>query len=129
MHIFVPVSVGELVDKITILEIKLKEIKDEAKLKNVQKEYDLLMDVYTKEVPQSDEIKRLYKELYDSNRKEWDHENDVRAHWNDDGIFLAGARATHYQNDIRARLKREINDLLGSSIVEEKSHPQYEHKG
>jgi len=129
MHIFVPVSVGELVDKITILEIKLKEIKDEAKLKNVQKEYDLLMDVYTKEVPQSDEIKRLYKELYDSNRKEWDHENDVRAHWNDDVIFLAGARATHYQNDIRARLKREINDLLGSSIVEEKSHPQYEHKG
>lgn len=128
MQILVPVSVGELVDKITILEIKLAEIKDEAKLKNVQYEYDLLMEVYKKEVPQSSELDRLHKELYVSNRKEWDHENDVRAHWNDDAIFLKGARDTHYQNDIRARLKREINDLMGSSIVEEKSHPKYEHK-
>ncbi len=128
MHILIPVAAGELVDKLTILEIKLAEVKEAEKLKNIQKEYDLLMEVYRKEISPSAELDRLYKELLESNKKEWDHENDVREFWNDDAIFLAGARATHYQNDVRARLKREINELLGSTIMEEKSHPKYEHK-
>ena len=124
----IPVSPGELIDKITILEIKFSEIKDVQKLKNVQDELNLLREVMRKEIPSSEKLTALHAELRSVNKKIWDTENDVREFWNDDVKFLAAARGSHFENDERARVKREINQLLGSSITEEKSHPTYEHK-
>jgi hypothetical protein len=128
MHVTIPVSPGELIDKITVLEIKSEEITDEAKLVNVRRELSLLMEVVGT-LPQSTELTEYWGSLRTVNKRIWDSENDVREFWNDDAKFLAGARTTHFQNDERARIKRAINDLLGSSIREEKSHPAYEHKG
>ncbi len=128
MVIQTPVAPGELIDKLTILEIKLTEITDEAKLKNVRTEFDLLEATLAGAVSITEELTKLREELRLVNKKIWDSENDVRAHWNDDALFVKGARNSHFYNDERARLKRAINDLLGSTIIEEKSHPQYEHK-
>lgn len=128
MHILTPVSPGELIDKITILEIKRTEISDAAKLVNVQNEYDVLQQILIQNVPVSDELQKLKEELRTVNKKIWDSENDIRAHWNEDMEFLAASRQSHFYNDERARLKRAINDVLGSTIIEEKSHPTYEHK-
>ncbi len=128
MIIQVPVSPGELIDKLTILEIKLEEFSDEKKLQNVQEELHLLNEVLEAKVVTSDTLKVLHDELRAINKMIWDTENDVRKFWNDDVKFLEAARGSHYQNDERARVKRAINTLLGSTIIEEKSHPKYEHK-
>lgn len=128
MQILVCISPGELIDKITILEIKLSEITDPLKLKNVQDEFDVLSEILTKQIVISDSLRELYIELRSINKKIWDTENEVREFWNDAAKFLEAARGSHYQNDERARVKREINTLLDSSIIEEKSHPKYEHK-
>ena len=122
-----PVSHGELIDKITILEIKMVEIHDAEKLVNVKRELRLLTEVLQKEVTSSEKLTELHIELRSINKKIWDTENDVREFWNDDVKFLAAARGSHFENDARARVKREINQLLGSTIIEEKSHPKYEH--
>jgi len=129
MQIQIPVSPGELVDKITILEIKLDELLDVTKLKNVRQELDLLNAVVKEKIHDSPELSLLKTQLRSINKKIWDSENFVRQHWNDDARFVGGARQSHYNNDERARLKREINAFLGSTISEEKSHPTYEHKG
>lgn len=129
MVLRVQVSPGELIDKITILEIKMKEIHDAEKLMNVEREFELLLDVMEKELPLSEELSQLHSELRLINKKIWDTENDVREFWNDDAKFIVATRSSHYENDQRARVKMEINQLLGSSIIEEKSHPKYEHKG
>ncbi len=128
MQILTPVSPGELIDKITILEIKMGEITDAEKLMNVERELMLLTDVLHKEIPTSENLILLHNELRVINKKIWDTENDVREFWNDDAKFIIATRGSHYENDARARVKKEINDLLGSSIIEEKSHPKYEHK-
>lgn len=128
MEILTPVSPGELIDKITILEIKMVEIHDAEKLVNVKCELTLLTEILQKEVVLSEKLTELHTELRSINKKIWDTENDVRAFWNDDKKFLKASRSSHYENDERARVKREINTLLGSSIIEEKSHPKYEHK-
>jgi hypothetical protein len=128
MQILIPVSPGELIDKITILEIKLSEITDAVKLQNVQDELHLLNEVLEVKIVASDTLQALHDELRAINKKIWDTENDVREFWNDDVKFLEAARGSHYQNDERARVKRAINTLLGSTIIEEKSHPKYEHK-
>jgi hypothetical protein len=128
MNILVPISPGELIDKITILEIKLSEITDSSKLRNIQCEFELLEQALKKQVVSSDTLQKLHTELRTINKKIWDTENDVREFWNDDKKFLEGARGSHYQNDERARVKRAINTFLGSTIVEEKSHPAYDHK-
>jgi hypothetical protein len=128
MEILAPISPGELIDKMTILEIKLVEITDSAKLKNIQAEYDFLSGVFQKEIVCTDELLTLKEELRTTNKKIWESENDVRAFWNDDALFNKGAKQSHFYNDERAKIKRQINELLGSSIIEEKSHPKYEHK-
>ncbi len=127
MHVTIPVSPGELIDKITVLEIKAVEIVDEGKRENVQRELTLLMET-EKALPDTDELRTLWSELRRVNKLIWDSENDLRAHWNDDALFMKATRDSHSQNDERARLKRAINELCGSSIMEEKSHPTYEHK-
>lgn len=128
MQILIPCSPGELIDKITILEIKLSEITDVAKIENIKKELSLLTEVLDREVPRSDTLEVLHTELRTANKKIWDTENDVRQFWNEDALFLKASRGSHFNNDERARVKRAINELLGSGIMEEKSHPKYEQK-
>lgn len=120
----VPVSLGELVDKITILQIKLIEIKDEEKLKNIQKEYDALtsLPIY-KEL--RTQISSYLNQLFIVNQKLWVLEDDIRkcekAELFDD-IFVRCARSIYKTNDERSRIKKELNLAFGSELIEEKSH-------
>lgn len=125
----VPVSVGEVVDKITILQIKEREISDPAKLANVREELRVLRDAYRGHVGEpGTQVEDLTARLLEVNRKLWDIEDDIRdcERARDFGEkFVALARAVYFTNDERARLKREINVALGSRLVEEKSYADY----
>ena len=149
--VFVEVQAGELVDKITILEIKSERIKDPAKLKNIRFELSTLMETYNK-FPQSKELGKLKNDLKKRNEALWEIEDDIR---NKEVIgkkegffknienlhrmttdklveikefingFIGVARSVYYANDERCEVKREINKLLGSRLVEEKSYSDY----
>jgi hypothetical protein len=128
MEISIPVAPGELIDKITILRIKAARITDAAKLANVKVELDLLEGVLARDVPGSDALNGLTDDLLNVNETLWDVEDDIRdcERANDFGeSFVALARAVYVTNDRRAELKREINTLLGSRIIEEKSYAAY----
>lgn len=129
-----PVSVGELVDKITILGIKQQEIKDDGKLANVNREFSLLqtlfMDEIIKKIPAHKEpqLMGLAVKLRNVNKVIWDIEDGIRECERNRDFgpkFVEFARGVYHNNDERARLKREINDLVGSQIVEEKSYTDY----
>ncbi len=123
--IFAPHSLGELIDKITVLEIKEKRIQDKAKLKNVKTELKLLKKIFWREVVQSGKLKRLTAKLKKVNEVIWLSEDKVRGHEknnNFDSNFVMFARAIYKNNDQRALLKKEISQLLNSQIVEEKSY-------
>ena len=126
----VPIDIapGELIDKITILEIKLERIEDAAKRANVQIEWDVLTASRDANVPASDTLADLTARLKTINEKLWVIEDDIRdcERAKDFGdTFIQLARSVYFTNDDRARVKREINDLLGSSLVEEKSYADY----
>ena len=126
--VMIEVGPGELIDKITILRIKSERIGDEAKLKNVRTELDILQKTQAEEVPQSDEMVRLEEALKTVNEALWEIEDDIRdcERKGDFGAeFIRLARAVYVTNDKRAALKKEINLLLGSTIVEEKSYAEY----
>ena len=126
--LLIPASVGELIDKITILRIKSERIADEAKLKNVRTELGILNETLAKDVPASDELTRLDGALQSVNEELWVIEDDIRdcERAGDFGPeFIRLARAVYVTNDKRAALKKEINLLLGSHIVEEKSYAAY----
>jgi uncharacterized protein DUF6165 len=128
MKLMVEVAPGELIDKITILEIKLKNIEDEAKLANVRREYEILMDTYRANIEETDALRTLVDELRDANAKLWNIEDDIRdlERAKDFGdAFIALARSVYRSNDRRAAMKREINELLNSTIIEEKSYAEY----
>ena len=128
MKLMVEVAPGELIDKITILEIKLKNIEDEAKLANVRREYDVLMETYRAHIEETEALRALIDELRDANAKLWDIEDDIRdlERAKDFGdAFIALARSVYRSNDRRAAMKREINELLNSTIIEEKSYAEY----
>ena len=120
--ILAPVSVGELIDKITILEIKSERLADPAQLANVRRELALLTPL----APQGAELDALRSRLKTINALLWDCEDTVRAlqRLGDFGeTFIETARAIYSNNDRRAAVKRLINELAGSEIIEEKSHP------
>lgn len=126
MIILAPISVGELVDKITILLIKQERIVDTLKLLNIDREFVQLMELFS---TLSDEhhvgIAGLFMQLKKINNELWDIENYKRACEQDQNFgdgFVNAARQVYLKNDERARVKREINLLTGSSIVEEKSY-------
>lgn len=122
------IAPGELIDKITILRIKSERISDEAKLKNVRTELDILTATQKEHVPASDEMVRLEAALKTVNEALWEIEDDIRdcERQGDFGEeFIRLARAVYVTNDKRAALKKEINLLLGSTIVEEKSYAEY----
>ena len=128
MALKVEVSVGELLDKVTILEIKSERISDPAKLANVEKELGILSRIWTdsplSQQDVSDQISRLKK----VNEALWDIEDNIRRQEADGQFgdtFVQLARSVYFQNDIRAEIKKEINVMLGSELVEEKSYVDY----
>jgi hypothetical protein len=128
MSVLVPVSWGEIIDKITILEIKAERLTDAAKLANVTKELDELAAVREREFPLHQGLALLAAELKAINEKLWVIEDDIRdcERAKDFGpTFVALARAVYVTNDERAAAKRKVNDLLGSALVEEKSYAPY----
>ena len=123
--ILAEISAGELIDKITILEIKKIKISDENKLKDVEKELASLNETFKKFIPDPSQIKPLIDKLKSINLKLWDIENGKReAERNKDfgEKFIDLARTVYKSNDERAKIKLEINNLLGSNIKEVKSH-------
>ena len=126
--ITVAIAPGELIDKIVILELKLAHIADPEKEANVRREWDILVTCRDDQMPASAALVRLTAALKAVNAKLWTIEDDIRdcERQGDFGpAFVALARAVYINNDERARLKRAINDLLGSDIVEEKSYSAY----
>ena len=124
----VPIAPGELLDKLSILEIKLVSISDPDKLANVKIEHRFLSETRVAEVPESPELADLYDELAMVNQALWNIEDDIRECERDAEFgarFIELARSVYVQNDRRAATKRKINVLLGSSIVEEKSYQDY----
>ena len=124
----VDIAPGELVDKITILEIKLERITGEAKLRNVRTEWAVLTQARDANLPRSSKLDDLTVKLKEVNEKLWVIEDDIRdcerqQDFSDEFIRLA--RAVYFNNDLRARLKRRINELLGSPLIEEKSYANY----
>jgi len=122
----IEVSNGEIVDKLTIIELKLKHIKDAGKLKNLQKEYEVLNEAVSKIISKDHE---LYKKLYDINQQLWDIEDTIRdLERNKDfgSKFIETARAVYFTNDKRSEVKRQINELTGSALIEEKSYQKYD---
>lgn len=125
--ILVPISPGELIDKITILRIKAKRIADAAKLANVHHELELLEVTWLESVPVID-TGAEEKALEAVNARLWDIEDDIRDHEARrvfDARFIELARAVYVSNDERAAIKKRINVKLGSKIVEEKSYKDY----
>jgi hypothetical protein len=123
--LMVPVSAGELFDKITILQIKQERIADPAKLANVRLELSLLNDAAAALPTADPEVQALLAELKSINETIWDAEDLVREFERTGAFgepFVNNARATYRNNDRRARAKRRLNELLGSTLVEEKSH-------
>jgi hypothetical protein len=121
----IEVSNGEILDKLTILQIKLERIRDEAKVKNLKKEFEELSKVTSSIMDASDP---LYKALYDVNCELWDIEDHIRdlERKKDFGVdFVKTARSVYLKNDRRAELKREINIKTSSGLIEEKSYEKY----
>lgn len=128
MSLMVAVSAGELIDKITILEIKMQNIRDSMKLANIRHEYELLATTLERQIPQGEALATLTAALKSVNAELWRIEDEIREcerTQNFGAKFVGLARAVYHTNDRRAALKREINMLLQSDIVEEKSYAAY----
>ncbi len=127
-EIQVPVSFGELLDKIAILQIKSERMSDPAKLENVRNELSALEATWMAHPVASNDIARLRAELKAVNERLWVIEDDIRMKERAqafDGEFIRLARAVYFENDERARIKKDINLALGSAYVEEKSYQDY----
>ena len=121
----IEVSNGEIIDKLTIIQIKLERIKDQTKLLNLQKEYDELIKVTSSIISITDP---LYKALYGINCELWDiedHIRDLERNRDFGGDFIETARSVYFKNDRRAEIKREINIKTSSWLIEEKSYEKY----
>ena len=126
--ILVEVSVGELLDKISILEIKKEKIKDTDKLIFINNEYLVLTKQLDENIALNDELKKLYEELKEINAKLWDFEDNKRmCEKNSDFSenFLKLSRDVHFINDDRAKIKLAINNKTGSKIKEIKQYTNY----
>ena len=123
----IEVSIGEIVDKLTILEIKKEHIKDEKKLENVLNEYNYLLKIVEEDLKMS-KSDDLYIQLININRKLWNIEDEIRVKEKSkifDEEFINLARAVYYTNDERAEVKKQINIKYQSAFVEEKSYEDY----
>ena len=126
--IIVEVSVGELLDKISILEIKQEKIKDEDKLKFINNEHSILKAQLDKNIKSDDKLKKLFQSLKEINSKLWVIEDEKRQCEKDKNFsekFIKLSRDVHFLNDDRAKIKLEINNHTGSSIKEIKEYTSY----
>ena len=126
--IIVEVSVGELLDKISILEIKKEKIKDTEKLKFINNEYSILKDQLKKNVKSDEKLNQMYQLLKDLNFKLWEIEDDKRKCEKNKDFgerFIQLSRDVHFLNDNRAKIKLEINNYSGSEIKEIKEYTNY----
>ena len=126
--IIVEVSIGELLDKISILEIKQSKIKDSEKLKYINNEHSILKDQLEKNVKSDDKLNSLYQSLKEINAKLWVIEDDKRQCEKDKDFgekFIKLSRDIHFLNDDRAKIKLEINNHTGSAIKEIKEYTKY----
>ena len=127
-EILIPISPGELLDKITILQIKSERIDDPVKVANVRTELDMLNKVWQESVEADAEIETLSAELKSINEALWDIEDDIRDEERNKRFgerFIELARAVYVTNDERANAKKKVNLHLNSTIVEEKSYQDY----
>ena len=128
-EILIPISPGELLDKITILQIKAERIADPVKVANVKTELDMLSEVWNKAVEVDAEISALTAELKSVNETLWEIEDDIRDEERNKQFgerFIELARAVYVTNDERANAKKKVNLHLHSAIVEEKSYQDYQ---
>ena len=128
MIINIPISWGELIDKITILEIKMDRIQDVKKLENINKELQALRLIFDQDCSEPEMIGQLKAGLREVNEKLWEIEDDIRRCEKAKDFsqrFIDLARAVYINNDQRAALKREINTVLKSELFEEKSYEDY----
>ena len=128
MKILTEISAGELLDKITILEIKLEKIQSEIDKKEIQKEYDLLKKKQNESIKLNDELKDLFSSLRETNIKLWDIEDklrDAEKNKNFDEKFIELARKVYFTNDKRSKIKSKINQILKSNIREIKQYAEY----
>ena len=126
--IIVEVSVGELLDKISILEIKKEKIKDSNKIKYITNEHTILKDQLNENVKSDEKLSKLFKSLKGINSKLWIIEDDKRQCERDKDFgekFIKLSREVHFLNDDRAKIKLEINNYTGSTIKEVKEYTSY----
>ena len=126
--ILVEVSVGELLDKISILEIKKEKIKDPEKLKFINDEHSILKDQLDNNVKSDEKLNNLFQSLKDINAKLWVIEDDKRQYEKEKDFtekFIKLSRDVHFLNDNRAKIKLEINNMTGSKIKEIKEYTSY----
>ena len=126
--IYIETSIGDLIDKITILEIKMDKIKNKDSLIEIKKEYSSLQETLEKDVKMNSEILTLMKDLKQKNLTLWDVEDKLRAAEKNkkfDKSFISLARSVYVNNDSRAKIKLKINQLTGSNIREIKGYSDY----
>ena len=127
-NIRVPVSPGEVLDKITILEIKSERMNDPEKVANVRVELALLQETWSQAVAEDDVIRDLHAQLKEINEGLWEIEDDIRDKERVkefDERFIELARSVYFTNDRRSEVKKQLNLHLGSQIIEEKSYQDY----
>lgn len=125
--VLIPVSIGEMIDKLSILQVKKTKISDESKLKFVEKEFEILYNLSSLYLDNF-EIELLYNQLVDINTSLWDVEDRLRVIENEkrfEGEFISLARKVYFTNDERFRLKNEINLITSSEIREVKDYVKY----
>ena len=126
--ILTEISPGELLDKISILEIKLEKVKDKKSLEEIKKEYKILKEIQTNSIEMTDEIKNLIQSVKNVNIELWDIEDKLRIFEKSKDFgknFIELARAVYSTNDKRSKIKSEINKTLGSNIREIKKYSNY----
>ena len=129
VNLTVPISPGEFLDKLTILEIKAERITDPAKLENVRRELEALHVVWQASPLSSRDVRAQVDQLREVNAALWDIEDRIRekeAAKTFDAAFVELARSVYRTNDRRAAIKKELNLMLGSELIEEKSYSKYE---
>ena len=124
----IPISWGELFDKITILQIKKENLQEKNALKNVKTEYDQLNTIYASNFVENEIARNFFNDLKRINKKLWDIEDKIRdkeRSKNFNKEFIELARNVYFSNDERSKIKRNINETFGSKIIEEKSYAKY----
>ena len=124
----IPVSWGEIFDKITILQIKIENLQEKNALKNVKTEYDQLNTIYASNFVENEIARNLFNDLKKINKKLWDIEDKIRDKERSkkfDKEFIELARNVYFTNDERSKIKRNINETFGSQIIEEKLYSKY----